>query len=164
MTRITKASKKCIDLIIEFESSNKFFPKPYLCPANVWTIGFGTTKYFDTGKSVKSTDGEITEHEGYRLMYGHLSEVFEPLAVKLTRADLNQNQFDAVVDFLYNCGATYTDKKGKIQLYNLFKHINERMPQKELTEYWHKLCITAKGVEQNGLKRRRKAEVALYFS
>lgn len=164
MKKITEVSKNCIDLIKEFECSGIFQSKPYLCPAKVWTIGFGTTKYFDTGKKVTKNDKPISESEGYRLMIGHIKKDFAPLTDKLLRDDLNQNEFDAVTDFLYNCGATYVDKNGNIQYYKLFEHINNRMPEKELRAYWEKLAITAKGIKQNGLIRRRKAECDLFFS
>lgn len=161
MSKITTIGQKGIDII---KQSEGFVSKPYLCPAGVWTIGYGTTFYFDTKRSVKPTDKPITEAEADRLLRGHVNSVFAPLADKLCRDDLNQNQFDAITDFLYNCGATYRDKNGKQQYYNIFEHINSRMPQKELTNYWQKLCITGGGKKLNGLIARRAKEVSLYFS
>jgi len=40
------------DLIIYYESSNKFYPKAYLCPAKVLTIGFGHTKGVYEGMTI----------------------------------------------------------------------------------------------------------------
>jgi GH24 family phage-related lysozyme (muramidase) len=81
----------------------------------------------------------------------------------LCRDNLNQNEFNAVVDFLYNAGATYKDKSGKRQYFKLFHNINSNMPKKELSEYWRKLCITGGGKKLNGLIIRRQDEVNLFF-
>jgi len=158
--KITKIGKNGINLIKQSES---FISKPYLCPAKVPTIGYGTTFYFDTKRAVKITDKPITEAEADRLLQGHVNAIFAPLADKLCRDDLNQNQFDAVVDFLYNCGATYRDKNGKVQYYNIFENINAYMPEKELKAYWQKLCITGGGKKLNGLITRRLKESELFF-
>jgi GH24 family phage-related lysozyme (muramidase) len=37
------------------------------------------------------------------------------------------------------------------------------MPEKELSEYWKKLCITGGGKKLNGLITRRQDEVTLFF-
>jgi lysozyme len=53
-----KPSKNCIDLIKKFEG---FRDKAYLCPANVVTIGFGSTTWAD-GKKIKM--GEVISMDG----------------------------------------------------------------------------------------------------
>ena len=161
MSKITKIGTRGIALI---KSSEGFRSKPYLCPAGVWTIGYGTTFYFDTKKHVSKNDPPITEAEAERLLRGHVDNVFSPLADKLLRDDLTQNEFDAVVDFLYNCGATYIDKNGKLQYYKLFRFINERMNEMGLSEYWRGLCVTGGGKKLAGLVTRRAKEVELFFS
>jgi lysozyme len=160
MNKITKVGAAGLNLIRQAES---FSPHPYLCPAGVWTIGFGTTFYFDTKKRVARNDAPINIAEGERLLRGHVDTVFAPLADKLCRDDLTQNEFDAVVDFLYNCGATYIDKRGKLQYYNIFHHINERMGPTALREYWQALCVTGGGKVLKGLISRRKNEVDLFL-
>jgi lysozyme len=161
MSKITKIGNRGIALIKESET---FVPHPYKCPAGVWTIGWGTTFYFDTKKKVTEHDPPITEAEADRLLRGHIDTIFAPLADKLCRDDLSQNQFDAVVDFLYNCGATYIDKRGKLQYYNLFHNINIYMNKMELMAYWRNLCIKANGRVLNGLIARRNKEVELFFT
>ena len=161
MSKITTIGKAGIELIKKSES---FRSKPYRCAAGVPTVGFGSTFYFDTKQRVKLTDTHISMDEADRLLRGHVNSVFAPLADKLCRDDLNQNQFDAVVDFLYNCGATYKDKTGKAQLYNLFNHINNRMPEEKLRAYWAKCAITGGGKVLKGLVTRRINEANLFFS
>ncbi len=143
-----------------------FVSHPYPDPGtgkNPITIGYGTTFYFDTKKHVTMTDKPVDEVEGDRLLRGHYSTIVSPLVDKLCRDDLTQNEFDEVADFIYNAGATYIDKKGKVQYYNLFKNINAKMNQKDLTTYWESLAITGGGKKLNGLITRRKEEVEGYF-
>ena len=160
MTKITTIGKNGLALIKQSES---FKPKPYKCPAGIWTIGYGTTFYFDTKKRVTATDKPITEAEAERLLLGHVNSVFAPLADKLCRDDLSQNQFDAVVDFIYNTGGGYMDKKGKFQYYDLFGHINNKISESELRAYWSKCAITANKKPLKGLVTRRQKEIELYF-
>lgn len=158
MSKITEVGQLGINLIKSFEG---FQSKPYLCPSNIATIGFGTTFYFDTKKRVKLIDKPINIYEGERLLKGHVQTVFAPLVDKLCRDDLNQNQFDAVCSFVYNTGGGYTDKFGKFHYYNLFEKINVNAP--DLKDYWENCAITGGGKVLEGLRRRRKAEVELFF-
>jgi lysozyme len=159
MSKITKVSDKLLIFLEDFES---FESKPYLCPGNVATIGFGTTFYFDTKRFVKLTDKPISIDEARRLKKGHLENIFCPLVDKLCRDTLTQNEFDAIVSFVYNAGATYKDSKGKIQYYNLFRNVNALMFHDQLYQYWIKLAVKGGGKKLNGLVRRRQREVLMY--
>jgi lysozyme len=157
---ITTVSKELLDFLKELES---FVSKPYLCPSKVPTIGYGTTYYFDTKKRVTMADKHINEDEALRLKLGHINEVFAPLVNKLCRDDLNQNEFDALVSFVYNAGATYITKNGTKKYYNLFRNVNTRLSEKEMFNYWSNCAVTGGGVRLNGLIRRRKREVDIYI-
>jgi len=161
MSKITEIGSKGVELIASFES---FESEPYVCPAGVITIGEGTTRYFDTKKRVTLKDSPINKTEARRLLRGDIESIFAPLADKLCRDDLNQNEFDAVCSFLYNAGATYRGKDGKNHYYNLFENINNKMVKEDLIKYWESCAITGGGKKLNGLIRRRKAEVALFFT
>jgi lysozyme len=161
MDKITNVSES---LIKKTKKSEKFVSKPYKCPAGVWTIGYGTTRYFDTGKKVTGLDKAITPAEGDRLIRGHFRTVVSPLVDKLCRDDLDQEEFDSIADFIYNAGATYVGKDGKVHYYNLFEKVNKKIPKDEMTRYWENLAITGGGVKLNGLIARRKEEVELYYS
>lgn len=160
MKKITTVSEELLHFLEDFES---FRSKPYLCPSKVPTIGFGTTFYFDTKKRVQLKDKPITIEEARRLKLGHINTVFAPLVDKLCRDDLSQNEFDAVVSFVYNAGATYRNSRGQLLYYNLFKNINNKMPVKQLRNYWENLAITGGGVRLNGLVRRRKREAKIFL-
>ena len=98
------------------------------------------------------------------MIRGHFRTLVEPLTDKLCRDTLTQGQFDAVSDFIYNAGATYTDKAGKVHYYNLFENVNKEIPKEEMVKYWDSLAVTGGGVVLNGLIARRKEEVSMYYS
>jgi len=157
--KITKVSKAFIEKIKHDEG---FVATPYKCPAGVWTIGYGTTRY-PNGKKVTANDVAITKDVAEVYLLEHLKKV-ETIVDSLCRDDLNQNQFDAICDFVYNAGTSYIDKKRIKRLYNLFANVNKYMTKGELTKYWCGLAITGGGKKLNGLIKRRKYEVDLYFS
>ena len=95
-----EASDGCLDLIKECES---FRAKPYRCPAGVPTIGYGSTRYAD-GRAVSLNDPPITEAEAQEIMKATLQQ-YEAAVNRYVTVPLNQNQFDALVDFAYNAGA-----------------------------------------------------------
>lgn len=88
-----KTSNNGIILIKSFES---FDEKTYRCPSGILTIGYG-----HTGIDVKS-EQVITEQRACELLAIDLS-VAEHV-VNAQNLKINQNQFDALVSFVYNCG------------------------------------------------------------
>lgn len=160
MAKITTVSD---ELIERLKLSEGFEPKPYKKSYDVWTIGYGTTRFFDTGLRVNNKSKEITEQEGERLLRGWINKIVSPLVDKLIRDDIDQYDFDAIADFIYNAGATYKDSKGKIHYFNLFDKINRKIPRKELEPYWVNLATTASGVKLKGLITRRKEEINNYY-
>jgi lysozyme len=78
--------------------------KPYLCPAGVWTIGYGATFYLD-GRPVKPTDPPISRETGIRLLQAMITGVYQPGTQRLT-PHLTGLILGAVTDFSYNLGLT----------------------------------------------------------
>ncbi len=161
MSKITNIGKNGLKLIKYFES---FFSKPYICPAGVITIGWGTTRYFDSKDKVTLKDKAITQEIADMLILGDITTIYAPLVDKLCRDDLTQNEFDAVCSFVYNAGATYRGSDGKNHYFKLFDLINRKVPQKELEDYWRNCAVTGGGKKLNGLIKRRAKEVELYFT
>lgn len=64
MKKITKIGKKGLDLIKAFEGLSL---KPYLCPAGIPTIGYGSTFYED-GTKVTLKDKAITEARATKML------------------------------------------------------------------------------------------------
>jgi lysozyme len=135
-------------LIKEFEG---FRATAYLCPAGVWTVGYGTTRI--NGKSVKEHT-KITTQEADDLLEQDLKR-FEDGIKKLVSVELTQNQFDALVSFVYNLGI------GSLQKSTLLKKLNAGHFEEAANEFlkWDK----ADGKKLSGLTRRRTAERELFL-
>lgn len=146
-----KVNKSGIGLIKTFEGC---LLNAYLCPAKVWTIGYGSTQYLD-GKPVKQGD-KITQQQAEELLIDTVN-IFAEGVSKLIKVELNDNQFSALVSFAFNLGI------GNLQKSALLKKVNEN-PNNHMirTEFakWNR----AGGKVLNGLTRRRNAESQLYFS
>lgn len=127
-----------LNLIKEFEG---LYLKAYKCPAGVWTIGYGHTKNVKQGEQISKERAEY-------LLKQDLKECERD--VEKTTLNLNQNQFDALVSFTFNCGAG-----------NLKKLIHNRNKQQIADALL--LYNKANGKELTGLTRRRKAERELFL-
>jgi lysozyme len=79
--------------------------RPYLCPANVWTIGYGATHYLD-GRTVKATDAPITQETGERLLERQISGTYLPGALVLCPTADTEGRKAALADFAFNLGLT----------------------------------------------------------
>lgn len=142
-----KTNKAGLELIKEFEG---FRSNAYLCPAGVWTIGYGTTRI--NGLKVKP-GSTATREMAERYLQADLA-TFERNVKKLVRVPLNDNQFSALVSFTYNCGVGAFANSTLLRLLNQ-GHYNQVRTQ---LMRWNK----AGGRELAGLTRRRKAEADLF--
>lgn len=145
-------SPQGIELIKTHEG---FRSNPYLCPAGVPTIGFGATFYPD-GRKVTMQDEPISMAEGAMLASITLSK-FEDDVKKLVHNDLTQNQFDALVSFVYNVGA------GAFARSTLRRKVNANPNDPSIAaEFarWNR----GGGKVLPGLTKRRADEAKLYFS
>lgn len=150
--KITRVDQKGIDLITSFEG---FRGRSYLCPANVPTVGFGTTRY-PNGSKVSLSDREITKEEAISFLQYDVKN-FE-LAVDAMAVDtLTQNQFNALVSFAYNLGSNAL--KGSTLLRKVNLNIWDSSIRNEFMKWTH-----AGGEVLEGLVKRRKAESELYFT
>jgi lysozyme len=150
--KITKISNKGLDIIKKYEG---FSSKPYLCPSKVITIGYGST-YYEDGSKVKLTDSPITQERA--------TELLEALLVSFERAvdsycidTLNQNQFDSLVSFAYNCGV------GNLKSSTLLRKVNVNPNNPTIKDEFLK-WTKGGGKTLSGLVRRRTEEAQLYFS
>lgn len=132
-----------LDLIKSFEGLKL---KAYLCPAKVWTIGYGST-----GSHVKPGMA-ITEAEAERLLRDDLDRFEDAIAAAAPNA--TDNQFAAMVSLAFNVGVTAFLKSTVLR-----KHLaGDHMGAATAFGMW----VKAGGVKLAGLVRRRAAEAQLY--
>lgn len=147
-----KASKNAFALIKEFEG---FSATPYLCPAGVPTIGYGSTIQ-PNDKPVTMKHRAIDAEEAGEWLEQDVGIFAAGLHARTKSLNLNQNQFDALVSWVYNLGLGNFDKS---TLYKLLRAKSYNAAAQELLK-WNK----AGGKELAGLTRRRKAEYDLFVS
>lgn len=87
-----RASSTLIQAIKKFEGVSL---SAYQDSKGVWTIGYGHTK------DVKKGD-RITQYQAEQFLREDLQQ-FEAIANKVKRI-ATQGKFDAILDFIYNCG------------------------------------------------------------
>jgi len=149
--KIEKISEKALEFIAEHEGLRL---KAYLCPANVPTIGYGTTRY-PNGSKVKIGD-EITKDDAFKLLKFDVGK-FELAVDAMTTDKVNQNQFDALVSFAYNLGSDALKKSTLLKVVNA--NPNDPRIKKEFQKW-----VYADGKKLGGLIKRRQDEANLYFS
>lgn len=131
-----------------------FRSKPYLCPANVATIGYGST-YYSNGTKVTLQDAPMSEPEAAELLLKELEHTYLPGVVRNCPILLTDTRkLNAIVDFCYNLGT------GRLQTSTLKRKINAQDWEgaKEELLKWNK----GGGKVLAGLDKRRKAEIALF--
>ena len=88
-----------------------FYAKAYKCPADVWTIGWGTIRYAN-GQKVKEGD-VITRSDAEKELKYELQKSIDYIN-KNIKTKLNENQLSALASFIYNCGPGALDSKWSI--------------------------------------------------
>lgn len=147
MTRAVPAA--ALDLIKRFEG---FRARPYLCPAKVPTIGYGSTHYED-GHKVTLKDAPVDNIKASNML--NVEALRCGVAVlKLVNTPLTPNQYGALVSFVYNLGS------GRLQASTLRRKLNRRDYDGAAREF-SKWVFAGKRKLQ-GLLVRRKAERALF--
>ena len=134
---------KGLEMIKHFEGLEL---NAYQCAAGVWTIGYGHTKGVQKGMV-------ISEDTANEMLVEELNE-YESYITGLVTVELNQNQFDAMVSWVYNLGV------GNLKASTLLKVLNAGdyagVPAQIMR--WNK----AGGKVLEGLTRRRQAEADLF--
>lgn len=152
--------KEALDLITEFEGYLRQLKdgtdrvKPYLCPAGVPTVGYGSIWRAD-GSKVAMTDAPITRAQALALFDLELVKKCQPAVSRLITVKLHPLMHGALVSFTYNLG------EGALRASTLRKKINERR-WGEVPAEFAKYRV-AKGQVLAGLVRRRKAEADMFM-
>jgi GH24 family phage-related lysozyme (muramidase) len=153
-----KISNNCLNLIKKFEGYHDELPNgnctAYLDPVGIPTIGYGTTIY-SNGIKVKIGD-ILTKQQAEQELLHHVKK-YSDYVKKVVKVPLNQNQFDALISFVYNIGT------GAFSNSTLLKKLNA----KDYKGAGNEILRWTKGnggVTLAGLVRRRQAEFNLFNS
>lgn len=140
-----------IQIVKSFEGIST---KPYLCPANVWTVGYGATVGSD-GRPIDPDMEAISEDEAEALLLRDLG-TSEGWVSRLIKTALTENQFSALTSITFNVGC------GALQRSTLRMRLNRGEVQNAADEFpkWR----MAGGRILAGLVRRRAAERALFLA
>lgn len=137
-------------LIREYEGCKL---KAYLCPAGIWTCGWGST-----GADVKKGTAWTQEIADARMWQDACQAVTQTLSL-CPGLSTNTKALCAIADFVYNMGAS------RLQSSTLRKRINEgnwTAAKKELQRWvYGKDPKTQEMKPMTGLLRRRSAEIDL---
>jgi lysozyme len=125
----------------------------YLCPASVWTIGYGST-----GPDV--VEGMlITEPEAEALLEKDMSWALD-LMDETVKVPMTANQKTAVVSLAFNIGpGAWRSSTALTRLNN-----EDYDGTAEAMQWWNKITVNGKKVVSDGLVNRRKREADLFLT
>lgn len=139
-------SDRGVELIAKYEGCRL---EAYKCPAGIWTIGYGHTAGVQPGQTLPSKEAaKALLKEDLKKYGGHVNNCVKNGHISFP---LNQNQFDALTSFCYNCGS------GTLQ-----KLVSGR----DAATVAEKLLLYNKGGGKvlPGLVKRREEERTLFIS
>ena len=138
-------NQKGLDLIKKFEGCEL---EAYLCPAGVVTIGYGHTATARLGQVISEAEAEALLREDVKDA--------EAAVDRLISVPLTDDEFSALVSFVFNVGATAFEDSTLLKMLNA----EAKTASNQLLR-WNK---GANREELQGLTRRRYAERALFMS
>lgn len=139
-------SDKGVDLIAGYEGCRL---EAYKCPAGVWTIGYGHTAGVNAGDRLASEEAaKALLKEDLKKYGGYVNNCVKK---GLITFPMNQNRFDALTSFCYNCG------NGNLQ--KLVTGRDADTVAEKMLQY-----NKGGGKVLAGLVRRREEERALFMS
>ena len=136
-------SNRGLDLIKSFEGCSL---TAYRCPSNKWTIGWGHTNGVHQGMV-------ITQAQADQFLFEDVQRFVNAVNQYQSRFNFNQNEYDALVSFTYNCGAG--------SLANVMSCCNTKQEIAEECKLYNR---SSDGQILNGLVRRREEEYKLFMS
>ena len=140
-----KASIDAYELIKQFEGLRL---EAYLCPAGIWTIGYGHT-------SGVSPNSFITIQEADEYLHRDVATI--EMQLNKLNLSLRQCQWDAIVSFVFNVGI------GTFKASTLLAKIRINPDDNSIMDEFLR-WVYANGKVMRGLQKRRLTEMKLYFS
>jgi lysozyme len=130
-----------------------FRSRAYICPAGVWTIGWGATRDLAGNRVTKETP-DIDEEEAEQILARDLVK-FAGAVDRLVTVSIGQRQRAALASFAFNLGA------GQLKCSTLLRKINGDEWQDVPKEFMK--WVYGGGRILPGLQRRRRMEVELWL-
>jgi len=146
------------ELIKRFEGwahapSLRHLAYPYLCPAAIWTIGWGSTMALD-GRPVTRDTPPVTPEEGEALVARDMAR-FSNATAAMLRVQVTDNQFGALVSFVFNLGP------GRLRSSTLLALLNRGDAAGAADQFGR--WVMGGGRRLPGLVARREAERELFL-
>jgi len=138
--------------------SEAFKPRLYLDSVNYCSIAYGhlVWRHPCNGKEPESFRKGLTEPEGATLLVADMTLARKSLIQTLhDNSALNDNQFAALCDFVYNVGGDHFRT-------STLRQVIDQARYAEVPEQMRR-WIWAGGKQQGGLVTRRNREIALFF-
>lgn len=169
---MSKVNQETIDLIKRFEGLHdgdlsKIGLQPKLCPAGVWTIGYGHALRGEDGHFLRGKAGEaeayrrysfLTEQDAEELLAQDANEFAHDVERLLLRP-ATANEFGAMVSLAYNIGINAFSGSTVLRRFNQ----GQTLQAADAFLLWNKATVNGKKVVLNGLVRRRQAERLLFL-
>ncbi|KDA04271.1 lysozyme [Hyphomonas oceanitis] len=149
MARPMRTSRQGLELIKSFEG---FRARAAQLPTGIWIIGYGHTQSARRGLTVNSQDAEL-------LLRHHDLLAVEQAIVDRVLAPLSQNEFDALVSFVFNIGIEAFIAS------DVLAHLNsgDRLQAADALSFWRKGQVEGEMRVIDALVRRRASEKAMFL-
>lgn len=139
------------NLIKDFEKCKL---KAYLCPAGVWTIGWGTTAAANVG--ITPCEGMVITQAEADKYFNLTIEKFIAEIKPAIKRPINENEHGAFVSLAYNIGAPRFKESSALRYFNA----GDTKKAADAILLWNK----AGGKVLKGLIRRREVERTLFLT
>lgn len=137
----------------QLENEEGFRGKPYKCAAGRDTVGFGTV--ITPAEVEKYNKVPMTREEARQRMLKKVDEIIFVIQKTVT-VQLNQNQVDALIIFIYNIGVNAWKKS------TLLRKLNNRAFQEAAKEF-RRWCHDDDGQVIPGLLKRQERTAELFL-
>ena len=165
-------NQKTVDLVKQFEGLHdndlsRVGLQPKLCPAGVYTIGYGRALTDSNGNLLRGKENEaeayrqyaaLTEQEAEAMLQEDLQEFSNFVLRQLIKLP-TENQFGAMTSLAYNIGANAFKNSSVLRYFNQ----GDILKAADSFLLWTKATVKGEKVVLPGLVRRRKAERLLFL-
>lgn len=142
-----------VDLVKRWEG---FRAEAYLCPAGVWTIGYGTTSRAGVGVLVQP-GMRMTEPDAETFLRKGLEKFAKEIRPHIT-APINENEFGAFLSLAYNIGPSAFRGSSALRHFNA----GDKAKAAAAIKLWNKATVNGKRQTLQGLVNRREDECRLF--